>query len=132
MNQKWRERYLELAKHISEWSAERIKVGAVIADDHYVRGVGFNGAPRNTSPSGLSSIPNDIVHAEVNAILASRGAGHTIFIWPLKPCIQCCSFIIQANLRTVILSTQASADEKWQVDLGLQMLTNAGIKVLFI
>ena len=48
MTEKWDHRFIELAKHISEWSKDpSTKVGCVVVgDDREIRSTGFNGFPR--------------------------------------------------------------------------------------
>ena len=53
ISKKWDDRFLELAKHISEWSKDpSTKVGCVIVgEDREVRSTGFNGLPRGIDDS---------------------------------------------------------------------------------
>ena len=48
MSNKWDKRFLELAKHISDWSKDpSTKVGCVVVgEDREIRSTGFNGFPR--------------------------------------------------------------------------------------
>ena len=48
MSLKWDARFLDLAKHISDWSKDpSTKVGCVVVgEDREVRSTGFNGFPR--------------------------------------------------------------------------------------
>ena len=77
MNDKWKRRFIELAKHISTWSKDpSTQVGAVIVrPDKTIASVGFNGFPRGVDdrPEKLADRPlkyQMIVHAEINAIRA--------------------------------------------------------------
>ena len=48
MSDKWDKRFLDLAKHISDWSKDpSTKVGCiVVGEDREIRSTGFNGFPR--------------------------------------------------------------------------------------
>ena len=48
MTSKWDERFIDLAKHISQWSKDpSTNVGCVvIGEDREIRSTGFNGFPR--------------------------------------------------------------------------------------
>lgn len=104
----WNERYFALAKHISTWSKDpRKQVGAVVTEDNYVRGIGFNGFPRGIEDNAERLLDKDIklklmVHAEVNALRAARGEGDTIIIYPCLPCIACLLQIIQAGIIKIV------------------------------
>lgn len=126
---KWDEKYMYLAENISDWSKDpKVKVGAVVVDDYYVRGVGFNRLPRRIESCNIDK--NLItVHAEVNAILAAAGKGHTLYIWPKAPCCSCAAYIIQAGLKRVVLLRDHQTSEKWHPLTALQLLLEAGVKV---
>jgi len=51
MSDKWDERFLDLATHISGWSKDpSTKVGCVVVgEDREIRSTGFNGFPRGIS-----------------------------------------------------------------------------------
>ena len=76
MSLKWDARFLDLAKHISDWSKDpSTKVGCVVVgEDREVRSTGFNGFPRGIEDTAARL--NDrsqkypmICHAEENAIM---------------------------------------------------------------
>jgi len=140
MSPKWDRRYLELAAHISSWSKDPNKqVGAVITDNQYVRGIGFNGLPRGVTDD--EKILRDknvklplIIHAELNAIFAARGLGDTIYVWPCMPCTQCMGAIIQTNTikRIVTSATTKNTRSSWNKDLVFGMAAETGILIYFI
>jgi len=75
----WHLRFLDLAKHISNWSKDpSTKVGAVIFDsDKRIISVGYNGFPKNISDDPEKYLNREIkyqmvVHAEINAILFAQ------------------------------------------------------------
>ena len=117
----WDETFMEIAEVIAKRSKDPDKqVGAVIVKDKIVLGIGYNGFPRDTRPNtgfkvDIDRIPKTessepiknknfyVVHAEVNAILNSRGDlnGSTIYC-TLFPCNECAKIIIQSGIRRVI------------------------------
>lgn len=138
MSLNWDRRYLELAKLVSTWSKDPNKqVGAVITDRQYVRGVGFNGFPRGVEDHEYLLADKKmklqiVVHAEVNAILAARGMGDTMYIWPCLPCTQCSSLIIQAGIFRVVTSlSDKNAKSKWNKDLAHDLLQQADVEVSY-
>ena len=139
MNAHWHLRYLEMARLVSTWSKDpRKQVGAVITDCQYVRGVGFNGFPRGVEDDAWRWEDREtklqlVVHAEVNAILAARGIGDTIYVWPQLPCSQCAGLIIQAGIKTVVTAIESQYQESsWNKDLVQSVLSQAGVSVVFI
>src|SRR5438046_3121257 len=112
LNDKWDRRFLELAKHVSQWSKDpSSKVGAVIVDPDtlQVLGMGYNGFARGVAdtPERLNDRPTKykfVVHAEQNAIInAGIGArGSFIYVWPSfghpNICAECAKLAIQAGI----------------------------------
>ena len=124
---------------MSTWSKDpRKQVGAVITDHQYVRGVGFNGFPRGVEDEMWRLEDREtklqlVVHAEVNAILAARGVGDTIYVWPQLPCSQCAGLIIQAGIKTVVTAIESQYQESsWNKDLVQSVLSQGRVSVVFI
>lgn len=123
MKYHWDRRYVELARHVSDWSKDpSAKVGAVIADKNgRVVALGFNGFPVGVEDTadrlGNRDEKNDIVvHAEENAILiAGRSAeGGAIYVYGKPICSRCAGVIIQAGLRRAITpAPQENTESKW-------------------
>ena len=70
-----------------------------------------------------------VVHAELNAILNSRGKnlkGATIYV-DLFPCNECAKAIIQSGISEIIYLYDKYADTK-ETKASKRMLTSAGIK----
>jgi len=138
MNTKWHRRYLELAKLVSTWSKDpRKQVGAVVVDAGRVRGVGFNGFPKGIADldSRLKdrAIKNLImVHAEVNALIASDGQGDTIYVYPCLPCSQCLGNIIQYGRIRTIVTLPVDLESSWNQELVLEIAKEAGITVICV
>lgn len=106
----WNRRFMELAKHVAGWSKDpRTKVGAVLVKGKRDVVFGYNGFPAGVRD--VTSLYEDreykhkvVLHAELNAILNARRdlTGYRIYVWPLPPCTQCASAIIQSGITEVI------------------------------
>jgi dCMP deaminase len=134
---KWDARFLDLAAHVASWSKDPgTQVGAVIVrPDRTIASLGYNGFPRGVDDTYTTRDDKLLrtVHAEMNAILASRERldGCTVYVYPLCPCSNCAAAIIQSGISTVVhplmkprpeweLSFQASAD----------MFAQAGVRMV--
>ena len=140
-NEKWDLRFLELARHISQWSKDpSIKVGAVITDNNNrVISQGYNGLPRGVYDA-VERYENRavklqvILHAEKNAILFAKCdlTGFTLYTWPFMSCAQCAAMVIQSGIsRCVAPETPEDIGVRWQesTDLSKQMFFEAGVKL---
>ena len=140
---KWDERYLRLARHISDWSKDpSAKVGAVVSNSRLGRvvGLGINGFPVNIEDDDTrlsdKALKRDMVlHAEQNAILsASRDAiGGNIYVFGKPVCNHCAALIIQAGVDRVIASQpkpEAPDESSWDQKgrLALEMFEEAGVR----
>ena len=106
----WNRRFMDLAKHVAGWSKDpRTKVGAVLVKGKRDVVFGYNGFPAGVRD--LTARYDDrefkhkvVLHAELNAILNARRdlTGYRIYVWPLPPCTQCASAIIQSGITEVI------------------------------
>jgi dCMP deaminase len=134
-NVKWDKRYLRLAKTVAEWSKDpRKRCGAIIVENEKIKGIGYNGFPRGVKDtrarlSDKALKLKIIVHAEVNAIVASDGKGDSIYVWPQLPCGQCIGLIIQAGIKRVI-TRPLSPDTRWDQDLVVEVAKEAGIEII--
>ena len=120
---KWDERFLALARHISEWSIDpSTKVGAVIVTgSNEVLAVGYNGFPRNVEPSTARLTRPEkyswVEHAERNAIYAAARVGVPLegcrmyLSW--FPCMDCARAIIQAGVAEVVCNEPDWSLPKW-------------------
>lgn len=115
LNTKWDRRFLELAKHIAQWSKDpSTKVGAVLVDaDNHVVGMGYNGFPVGVEDTDERLNDREtkykmVVHAEVNAILQAgpRARGASLYVWPsfMIPniCHECAKVAINAGVSEII------------------------------
>jgi dCMP deaminase len=139
---KWDDRFIKLAQHVSEWSKDpSTKVGAVVVDDdHIVFGIGYNGFPRGVTDSESRLQNRDIkysyvVHSEANAILNSTAPleGCTIYTWPLFPCNECAKLIVQSGIKRVVGPDPLINHIRWKDSnsVALQMFKEAGVKFRF-
>lgn len=140
MTSRWDNRFLMLAKHISQWSKDpSTKVGCCVVDDgRIVRSLGYNGLPRGIDDTedrlanrGVKY--NLTLHAEENTLLFARQPldGCTIYVWPMLPCSRCAAKIIQAGItRVVAAHPDTDTAERWMDDwiLAEQMYREAGVK----
>jgi len=132
MSDKWDKRFLDLAKHISEWSKDpSTKVGCiVVGEDREIRSTGFNGFPRGIEDKQERLEDREqkypmICHAEENAILkvarSSQSCNGATLYLTLSPCIRCARLIVQAGIKRVIYR-----DQYRNID-GLDLLSKCGV-----
>ena len=109
-DQKWDQRFLDLADHIALWSKDpRTKVGAVIVDaKKRVVSVGYNGFPRGVGDDDSRYVDRPtkhlfVAHAERNALdnAPLMVDGCTLYV-PLKPCVECAKSIVQKGIMKVV------------------------------
>jgi dCMP deaminase len=123
---KWHNRFLQLAKHISSWSKDTTQVGAVIVnpDTKKIIGLGYNGFPRfvNDDPERYNDRETKlkfVCHAELNAILNANGPvdGCSIYVYPtmMKPasCPECSKALVQAGIRLLYYYENDNTNPKW-------------------
>lgn len=119
------------------------QVGAVVIDDDYnVRISGYNGMPRgvNDNVEERHERPGKYFwfsHAEENCVAqaARIGAslkGCTLLVTSLFPCTTCSRLIIQSGIKRVLApSTVANARWDEQAKVALEMLTEAGVEIVY-
>jgi dCMP deaminase len=139
----WDQRFIDLARHISAWSKDpSMKVGCVIvADDHGVVSMGFNGFPRGVEDDGRLDNRDKkyplICHAEENAILHAAKKGHTLAGLTAyvthPPCTRCARGLIQAGIKQVVYP-DSDIPDRWREDFSLaaSMFAEVGVKVKII
>jgi dCMP deaminase len=139
---KWHKRFLELAKLVSTWSKDpSTQVGAVIVNDkNRIVSLGFNGYPRGVKDEGLDDREVKylkILHGEINSILFSKQdlTDCTIYVYPLPPCANCTSVIIQSGIsKIVVLENQNKTKmlERWSQHnlIAKEMAEEAGVEII--
>ena len=137
----WDEYFMGVALLAAERSKDpNTQVGACIVDENRrILSTGYNGFPHGCSDDDFPWNRDEklgetkyqfVVHAELNAILNSRGkslAGSTLYVG-LFPCNECAKAIIQAGVKEVVyLSDKYNGTPS---DLASKrMLEAAGIKL---
>ena len=138
----WDKRFLQLAKHISEWSKDpSTRVGCVVVGpDRELRSTGFNGLPRGIEDNEQRLNNREIkypliCHAEENAIMHAARIGMSLkdctayVTWP--PCTRCARSLIQAGISTIVYPKNIEIPDRWMEDfnLSLNMLKEANISL---
>lgn len=147
---KWRNRMIDLARHVSNWSRDKSQVGAVLVSK---KGgditLGYNGFPFGVKDDDRYNEKetklNIIVHAEVNAIIAagSRAADGHLYVVGKPICARCAGPIIQSGIKRVFAKKPLSKDKSPEVTdpnatdwnamgrLAITMLQEAGVECVF-
>ena len=138
----WDKRFLQLAKHISEWSKDpSTQVGCVVVGpDRELRSTGFNGLPRGIEDNEQRLNNREIkypliCHAEENAIMHAARIGMSLkdctayVTWP--PCTRCARSLIQAGISTIVYPKDIEIPDRWMEDfnLSMNMLKEANISL---
>lgn len=137
----WDEYFMGVALLAAERSKDpNTRVGACIVDrQRRILSTGYNGFPQGCSDDEFpwnrdaslgETKYNFVVHAELNAILNTRGKSlaDSILYVALFPCNECAKAIIQAGVREVVyLSDKYKGTES--TEASRRMMTAAGIKL---
>lgn len=125
---KWDRRFIDMAKHVAEWSKDpSTKIGAVIVDDlRRIVSLGYNGFPRGLDDSPEIYADREkkysrVVHAEMNAILNARSQteGTTLYLSGLPPCDRCAVHVIQAGITRVVYEDKGEPiPDRWKDAMG--------------
>lgn len=134
MKEKWVEAYLDVAERFSQLSpALKLKVGAVVVQNHRIISIGYNGTPpgwnnqcENIDPvtRQLETKP-EVIHAEANALLklardGESGQGATL-LCTHAPCINCAKLIYGVGINSVYYRNVYKNDD------GVQFLNKCGV-----
>lgn len=124
-NIKWRNRYLQSAKDIAQWSKDPSrKIGAVvIGSKGQILCHGYNGFPRGIDDNNVRLNSRNlkykyVVHAEMNAIFNATYAGicldgATLYVYGLPICSECAKGIIQVGIKKVVMMTDGDDQGPW-------------------
>lgn len=137
----WEEYFMGVALLAAERSKDpNTQVGACIVDDqNRILATGYNGFPQgcsdddfpwNRDESAGETKYQFVVHAELNAILNSRGkslAGSVLYVG-LFPCNECAKAIIQSGIKEVVYLSDKYASTPSTL-ASKRMLKAAGIKL---
>jgi len=140
---KWDRRFIDMAKLVATWSKDpSMGVGAVIVDTkNRVVSVGFNGYPRGVPDDDSLLVREEkykkVVHSEVNALLFAntRVDACTIYVYPIPPCSNCMSAIIQSGIaRVVTVIPTEDIASRWGDSnrIALEMAAHAGVIVNYV
>jgi dCMP deaminase len=118
MENKWNNRFMDMAKAVSLWSKDpSTKVGAVaVGSKKQILATGFNGFPRGISDT-IERLENReikydyIVHAEKNLIYNASYTGTSldgaaIYVYGLPVCLECAKGIIQVGISEIYVSKE--------------------------
>jgi dCMP deaminase len=135
---KWDERFLRLAEHISTWSRDpSTAVGCcIVRPDKTIASLGFNGLPRRVADTPERLHDRDlklkiILHAELNSILNAKEplTGFTLYVFPFHPCSACAAAIIQADIKRVVCPVSDVPRWAANFELARMMFSEAGVTV---
>ena len=127
--ERWRDRWLEIAKVVSTWSKDpSTQVGAVLVRDNLELSKGYNGFPSRIPDREAFLHDRDTkykytIHAEMNALnnAAKHGistAKSTIYIYGLPCCHRCVLPLINAGVERFVM--QVSGDmSRWEASWGI-------------
>ena len=112
-NDKWDQRFLDLAREVSTWSKDPSRqIGCIAVRDRKILATGYNGFPKGIDDRRTRYIDREqkyhyVVHAEMNAIYnaAENGVslkGSTMYIYGLPVCSECAKGIIQVGVKRVV------------------------------
>jgi dCMP deaminase len=138
----WDRRFMELARHVGNWSKDRSRrVGCVIVDgDNIIRAVGYNGFPRGLDDDNEARHQRPAKylwteHAERNAIYTAARVGLSLsgtrMYLPWFPCVDCARAIVQAGIMELIASPPDINDPQWGDSFSIagELLGEAGVIV---
>lgn len=138
----WDERYLSLAKMVSEWSKDpKAKVGAVLLNGrHWPIAIGYNGFPAGVEDD-IDKLEDQklklemVVHAEQNVLISAgdRARSGTIYVYGKPVCPRCAVLLIQAGVKRVIgirpdPRKYPESDTHKKGAISLEMFEEAGVE----
>ena len=101
--------FINIAKEVGTLShCTRSKVGAVLVKNGNVISFGYNGTPAGMDNSCEENnvTKDEVIHAEMNAILKAAKSGNAVdgstLYLSLSPCQNCCKLIIQSGIKRVV------------------------------
>lgn len=147
---KWNLRFMNLAKHIAEWSKDNsTKVGCVIVGpDKEIRSMGYNGFPRGVDDDVAERNERPVKyqfyeHAERNAIynatLFGTSLRNCVAYITMFPCPDCARAMIQSGVKEIFFCAPSADDEKsklagWRdnIKYSLEMFDESGVKYTIV
>lgn len=135
-DQKWKQRFLQIAFEVSKWSKDSTQVGSVlVSPDGLIISTGYNGLPR-----GVQDLPERMgrpqkylwtVHSEEAAIAnaarhGSKTSGALLFCTH-QPCSRCARQIINAGIQSVHVGSGSTSMPQEEFLISKEMFSEAGI-----
>jgi deoxycytidylate deaminase len=135
MEQKWRDRFMQLAGQVGEWSKQERKVGAVVVtSERKLNGAGYNGPPPEYNDATLNNESSTfmVIHAEVNALQNSEGSSLTLFVTS-QPCLACAAAIVASKRVSEVVMPPVGNPGRWAEaqQAAIKHLISHGIKVQY-
>jgi dCMP deaminase len=142
---RWDLRYFRLADHISEWSKDTTRVGAIVVGKNRRHiSMGYNGFPPGVqdAPERIAHRPTKYLftqHAERNAMdNAAFDCTDATLVTTMFPCVECAKSLISKGI-TRLVSAQPpqplpSGEASWRdtVPVAVEMLHEAGVRITII
>ena len=142
----WKNRYLNLAQHVSAWSKDPSrKIGAVaVGAQGQILAQGYNGLPRGIEDTEERLHNREekykyVVHAEMNVIFNASLNGVSLkdadlYVYGLPVCSECAKGIIQVGIKRVFILTDSLIPPIWEESwkLSKSMLNEAGVEDVWL
>lgn len=129
----WERYFIGIAEAVSKRSHDgETQVGVVIVDENKrILATGYNGFPPGSEDEALPNLRPDkypfMVHAEINAIAASRqDLRNSSLYCTFSPCRDCAKAIITAGIKTVVYKT-AYINEDF--DFVMNFMKSCGLEI---
>ena len=129
----WDNYFIGIAEAVSRRSHDgETQVGVVIVDENKrILATGYNGFPPGSDDKKLPNLRPDkypfIVHAEMNAIAASRqDLRNSSLYCTFSPCRDCAKAIITAGIKSVVFRTAYKNED---YDFVMNFLRSCGLSV---
>lgn len=145
MENKWHNRYMDLAREVARWSKDpSTNCGAIfVGEDGQVLSQGYNGFPRNMY-DGEELYDNRetkyqrVVHAEMNGVFNASRTGvslknSTCYVHGLSCCHECAKALIQVGVKRVVMH-KSFENPRWSESctLASQFFEEAGVEVVYV
>ncbi len=129
----WDEYFIGIAEAVSKRSHDgETQVGVVIVDENKrILATGYNGFPPGCDDTKLPNLRPDkypfMVHAEINAIAASRqDLRNSSLYCTFSPCRDCAKAIITAGVKKIVFRTAYKNED---YDFVMSFMRSCGIEV---
>lgn len=143
-DEKWTNRFLELAEHVASWSKDTsTKVGAILVNENkHILSIGYNGFPRNVDDNieNRYERPEKYLyteHAERNAIYNAAYnntdiRNSTCYV-TLFPCADCARAIIQSGVKKVVCKKE-NFNERYEESnkVAIEMFNEANVEIQLV